>query len=312
MSLKPADWNGKTVALTGATGFLGAHVLDHFLERGWFVRALTRRPQPPRPGVEWIHGSLEHVSALEALTKAADSVVHIAGLTKAIGRSQFFDVNMEGTERLLMAAERVGAKHFVQVSSLAAREPSLSHYGASKAAGDLLLSGRPRSLRWTIIRPPAIYGPGDHEILKIIQVAESGFLPALGSRSNRFSMCFAPDLAATLVRAAENPHINGTFEVDDGHGGYQISDIAAAIDAEVRIVTIPMPALWLGGVINGWRARITNTPAMLTRTTAQYLCHPDWTVQPDRRPPDALWAPGVTLKDGMAATIDWYRQNDLL
>jgi len=311
--MTPVAWNGKTAALTGTTGFVGGHVLDVLLERGWHVRALSRRPMPPRMGVEWIHGSLTHISALEALTKNADSVIHVAGLTKALGRSQFFDVNLEGTDRLLQAAERSGAKHFVQVSSLSAREPALSHYGASKAAGDLLVSGRPRKLPWIILRPGGVYGPGDHEILKILQVSKKGILPALGSRRNRFSMIYARDLAETLVNAAEHPDINGTFEVDDGHlGGYKIDDIRDALNVSVPIITLPYPVLWTAGVINGWIARLMNQPRMLTRTTARYLCHRDWAVIPSRRPPAEIWSPSRDIHEGMAATIDWYRKNELL
>lgn len=303
----------RIVALTGVTGFLGGHVLDTFVAAGWHVRALVRRPHENTDAVTYIHGSLDHISALEALTAQADAVVHCAGLTKALSRSDFFDVNLGGTERLVEAAEKGGDPYFIQISSLAAREPLLSHYGASKAAADLVLSGRKRKLPWTIIRPPAIYGPGDHEILKIIKASRYGVLPAPGSSTNRFSMIHVADLARLIVQLATARRPQGTFEVDDLHpGGYRIEDVAKALDANVKIIPIARPVLEALGSLNELGAKFSRRPVALTRSNARYLSHSDWTVRSARRPSIPDWKPYFKLQQGMAETIKWYRDQGLL
>ncbi|TNE63120.1 MAG: SDR family NAD(P)-dependent oxidoreductase [Alphaproteobacteria bacterium] len=308
---------GKLVALTGATGFLGGHVMDCFLAAGWRVRALTRRQQQEREGVSWVNGDLSDKIALKSLMQGADVLVHVAGLTKALNRDQFFDVNLTGTKLALDAAAKGNVGHVINVSSLAAREPRLSHYGASKAAAELALSARKWPFTWITVRPPAIYGPGDKEILKLLKATKLGVLPAPGSRHNRFSMIHARDLAQALVHMADGGHDTATYEIDDTKpSGYQLKDVAEALggnkDRLPRILPIPFWLLGTIGALNGLLAQIIRRPAMLTLSTARYLCHPDWTVRSGRRPKLVGWVPQFDLKAGLKDTMDWYRKNGLL
>ena len=123
-----------TIALTGATGFVGQAVLDQAAQSDETVRALTRRAQAPRANVEWLAGDLSDTAALAALCEPCDAIVHVAGLTNAPDPAAFEEANVNGTARLIAAARHSRAKRFVFVSSLSAREPGLSAYGASKAA----------------------------------------------------------------------------------------------------------------------------------------------------------------------------------
>ena len=107
----------QTVALTGATGFLGSHLIDDLLAQGHNVRALTRRKQDSRDGVEWIKGDLSDPAALMALTKKADLIIHAAGLTKANSRTEFFQINRDCTERMLKCARDNGAKRFLLIKN---------------------------------------------------------------------------------------------------------------------------------------------------------------------------------------------------
>ncbi|MCJ9430198.1 NAD-dependent epimerase/dehydratase family protein [Kordiimonas marina] len=307
----------KVIALTGATGFLGGHVIDSLLDAGHEVRALTRRPQEARDGVTWVPGDLSDKIALLELTRDADTLMHVAGLTKALNRDTFFDVNLGGTKLVLEAAAENGVRHVVNVSSLAAREPRLSHYGASKAAAELALSARRWPFSWVNVRPPAIYGPGDKEILKLLKASKLGLLPAPGSSKNRFSMIHAQDLARALTILAEGGHGTATYEIDDMKpSGYQLKDVAEALgskeDRRPRILPVPFPVLGTLGAINGLFASMIRRPAMLTLPTARYLCHNDWTVRSARRPILANWSPQFDLKTGLKDTMDWYRKNGLL
>ncbi|MET0137230.1 MAG: NAD(P)-dependent oxidoreductase, partial [Sphingobium sp.] len=171
------------VALTGATGFLGGAVLEYLLAGGHDVRALTRRPQPDRSGVEWIAGDLADKDALATLVAGADAVIHVAGAINVPDRMAFHAANAEGTRLLVRAAQDAGAARFVLVSSLSAREPGLSDYGWSKREGEGMVEAS--ALDWTIVRPPAIYGPGDREMLEMFRMAARGvvMLPPAGRLS---------------------------------------------------------------------------------------------------------------------------------
>ena len=129
----------KPVAVTGATGFVGGHLLDQLLADGHRVRVLVRdrsKFKHESDRLEIIEGDLDNQAALTALTGGAGAVVHCAGAIAALDRDGFFNVNQTGAENVARAAADAGVKRFVLVSSLAAREPQLSSYGASKLAGE--------------------------------------------------------------------------------------------------------------------------------------------------------------------------------
>lgn len=309
--------NGQKIALTGATGFLGGHVLRALVSEGYSVKALTRTPKQSTDTVEWIDGSLTDEASLGKLVAGCNILLHLAGLTKALSRDIFFDINVSGSKTLFKAAQTAGVSHVIHVSSLSAREPRLSHYGASKAGTELLLTARKWTFSWTIVRPPAIYGPGDKEILKLLKATHFGLLPAPGSVKNRFSMIHASDLAAALVVLCDKSNGQAIVEIDDGMaGGYTVKDVAQALPKgdtkTAKAIPVPFPVLGSIGAINGLVARAINRPAMLTLSTAKYLCHPDWTVKEPRRFKHASWSPQFDLKAGLLDTIEWYRKNDLL
>ncbi len=161
-----------TLAITGGTGFVGGAVIAMALEEGFAVRALTRRPQRDTEGLTWVAGALNRPESLDALVEGASAVLHIAGVVNAPDRDGFAEGNVEGTRAVLAAAGRAGVTRFVHVSSLAAREPDLSDYGWSKAEAEVAIAGSP--LAWDMVRPPAIYGPGDMEMLELFRLARRG------------------------------------------------------------------------------------------------------------------------------------------
>ena len=124
------------LAITGGTGFVGSHLIEAALGAGHAIRALTRRDQPPRDALEWVPGSLEDRDALRKLVTDADAVIHVAGAISASDAAGFEKGNVDGTLAMLAAATAGGVHRFVHVSSLAAREPKLSLYGASKARAE--------------------------------------------------------------------------------------------------------------------------------------------------------------------------------
>ncbi len=296
------------IALTGATGFVGGRTLDLLIERGHRARALTRRPQPLRDGVEWIEGALDRPDGLDVLVSHVDAVLHIAGVVNAPDRAAFATGNIVGTHAIIDAATRTKVKRFIHVSSLAAREPALSDYGWSKAEAEHVVERS--SFGWTIVRPPAVYGPGDLEMRDMFRIARLGI--ALLPPPGRMSAIMVDDLARLLVTLAERGGPRLVYEADDGHA-YTHAEFGAAIGRAVgrRVLPLPLPAtlLRLGARID---RRLRGSRAKLTPDRAAYLAHPDWTADPARRPPLDLWTPQVDLTRGLADTARWYREEGLL
>lgn len=296
-------------AITGGTGFVGRHTLDAALAHGATVRALTRRPQPPRDGIEWIMGGLDDERALAVLAAGADVVIHIAGVTNAPHAGGFTAGNVTGTANLRHAAAGLPLVH---VSSLAAREPQLSLYGDSKRRAEDAVTIGPGP--WTMVRPPAVYGPGDREFLALLRAARLGVIPLpAGARA---SFIHVSDLAAALVALADDLRhqalsASRMFEIDDGSGGYgqdQLARaIAAAMERSVRVLPMPPVMLRLGAAVDTAAARLARRTPRLSLDRARYLAHPDWTADAAPLMALGLWQPGMQLDRGLADTVQWYR-----
>ena len=291
------------LALTGATGFVGGRLLDVAISEGHEVRALARRPQPPRRGVSWIEGALDRPDALATLVEGADAVIHVAGVINAPDAAGFEAGNVAGTSAMLAAAAGAGVSRFVHVSSLAAREPQLSLYGASKARSETLVQASPLSS--AIVRPPAVYGPGDRETLDLFRMAKRGLvlLPPEG----RLSLIHVDDLAALLIAAARSDAML-LVEPDDGRaGGWSHVEFGQALGRAVgrNVRTLSAPRLLLN--LAARADRLARGPkAKLTPDRAAYFCHPDWTVAPTAAVPAELWQPKIETEAGLAATARWY------
>ncbi|WP_225204829.1 NAD-dependent epimerase/dehydratase family protein [Novosphingobium huizhouense] len=296
------------LAVTGATGFVGQAVLDLAQRRGLEVRALARRPQEPRAGVEWVQGDLADRAALRRLTGRATVVVHIAGVVSAPDAAGFEAGNVTGTLNVVDAALRAGVPRLIHVSSLSAREPQLSLYGASKRKGEQLVKAAP--LDWTVVRPPAVYGPRDTEMLELFRLARRGFMPL--PPEGKLSIIHVADLAALLLALLPGGEevTACTFEPDDGQpGGWTHHSLARAIGVAVgrRVTPMSLPP----GVLRlGARADrfFRKDRAKLTEDRVGYMCHPDWLAHEGSQPPAALWRPHVETRMGLHATAAWYRE----
>ena len=297
----------RSVAVTGATGFVGSAALTRLLGADYTVRALTRREQAPKAGVTWIAGALDDPTSLDKLCDGADVVLHIAGVVNAADAAGFEAGNVAGTANMIAAAKAAGINRFVHVSSLSAREPKLSNYGASKLRAEKLVATS--LLDWTIVRPPGVYGPGDRDVLEVFKMAKHGFatLPPKG----RGSWIHVDDLARLLV-ALLPAHDDATariFEADDGeprgwdHAGFARA-IGWALGRRITTLSFPKPILHMAAV--GDRL-LRGKNAKLTPDRAGYLSHRDWTVDPAAVPPRALWVPQIKTRQGLADTARWYK-----
>ncbi len=291
----------RTVAITGATGFVGSETLDQLIDAGFTVRALARRAQDQRPGVTWVAGALDDAAALDALVTGADVVLHIAGVVNAPDRAGFEAGNGAGTANVIAAMERAGRKRLIHVSSFAARNPGLSDYCWSKALAEEKVLGS--GLDWTIVRPPAVYGPKDTEFIEVMKVARYGIMPV--PPKGRASLIHVRDLArvlASLCGAEGDAHVGQTWEVDDGApGGLSHIELAAAFGRALkrRVIPLPLPQALLMLFAHIDRL-VRGAHAKLTKDRVRYMCHPDWVIDPAKRPPPAFWQPRISADDGLA------------
>ena len=299
------------LAVTGGTGFVGSHLLDAALTAGHSVAALTRRDQEPREGLDWVAGSLDDREALRRLVDGADAIIHVAGAISAPNATAFEKGNVEGTLAMLAAATAGGVHRFIHVSSLAAREPKLSLYGASKARAEELVHSS--GLEWVIVRPPAVYGPGDKETLELFRMAKLGLM--LMPPRGRVSVIHADDLAR-LMLALAGPAVpsNILVEADDGKpGGWTHREFARALAAAVgtRPAILSSPGIVLRAAAHldqWWRGE----KAKLTIDRAAYFSHRNWVVEPKRACPPQIWKPAIDTLQGLGDTASWYRSQGWL
>ena len=299
----------RIIAMTGATGFAGRHAVSELLLRGHRLKALVRNPANAAlpAGVEAVQGDLADTAALARLVDGADGVIHLAGALTALDRMGYFRVNERGTRALADAALKAGVRRFVHISSLAAREPQLSGYAASKRAGEDVVLAQMTALNAILIRPPAVYGPGDRGTLPLIKELTRPIAAIPGLPQARFSLIHGRDLARLIAVALEND-IEGLHEVSDGRpGGYGWSDLIAAAaafrGAPIRPIFLPraIPAM-VAGVAEGV-SRLTGKPGMVNRGKIAELYHPDWVARPGGL---ALPDP-IAFPQGLAETVTWYR-----
>jgi nucleoside-diphosphate-sugar epimerase len=301
-----------TLAVTGATGFVGRTLIEEAAKRGVEVRALTRRHQSKTPGIEWIPGDLHDTKALAKLVRKAEAVIHVAGVVNTHDPMGFHLGNAEGTLKLVEAAVAARAPRLVFVSSLAAREPQLSKYGHSKLHAEKLVAAS--GLDWTIVRPPASYGPRDREILELFKLAKWGVVPM--PPPGRTSIIHVGDLARLLLALVPSAEAvtRRTFEPDDGReDGWSHRELARAIGWAVgRRPWVPHVSKAMLERLARADKALRGRKAKLTPDRVGYMAHPDWVCSAKARPPKRLWKPEIPTREGLKATALWYREKGWL
>lgn len=300
------------IAVTGGTGFVGQAVIEEACRRGLSLRGLARRHQPACDGVEWVPGDLADRAALATLVAGAEAVLHIAGVVNTPDPMGFHLGNVAGTEALVEAAEAAGVPRFVFVSSLAAREPGLSRYGKSKRHAEEIV--QTSALDWTVVRPPAIYGPRDREILELFRAARWGVVPL--PPPGRASIVHVGDLARLLLELVPSRESTShrILEPDDGRqGGWTHAKLGRAIGRAVgKSVWTPALPKWALSTAAWLDCRVRRGKAKLTPDRVGYMCHPDWVSRPDKAPPAELWRAEIPTRDGLISTVLWYREHGWL
>jgi nucleoside-diphosphate-sugar epimerase len=280
------------------------------LERGFQVRILARNPDKAREltaqGASLIVGDLQNTAALQQFVAGSDAIVHAAGAVRGGSQVDFDQVNVAGTAALLSAIK--GQTHrprLLLLSSLAAREPNLSWYAHSKRDSEKLLEQTP-DLDWIIMRPPAVYGPGDKEMLPIFQWMGRGIAFVPGAAEARISLIHVADLVAAIMACLYTPGTrHQTLSLSDGkpdgYNWHEMAGIAGATWARrVRLWRVPAWLLDTVAQLNIRAAGITGSVPMLTPPKLRELRHKDWVVDNEAICAKTEWTPTITLPEGLA------------
>ena len=306
----------RTIAVTGGTGFIGGMLIHHLVNAGYRVRALTRdrsaHKLPELAGLEAVSGSLQDSESLRLLLQDASAVVHCAGAVRGVTAADFNAVNVEGVIQLVQAALSLSPRpRFLSLSSLAARAPQLSHYASSKRQGEQVLASMAADMEWVALRPPAVYGPGDKEMLPLFQWMGRGIAPVLGEAHARVSLLYVEDLCAAVLKWLDAGQCeSGIYELNDTRaGGYSWDEVIANVSAlrARRILRLPMPAalLRLLAGVNVTAARLIGYAPMLTPGKVRELRHPDWVADNTALTAAIDWQPEISLQEGLRRTMGW-------
>jgi nucleoside-diphosphate-sugar epimerase len=314
------------VLVTGATGFLGGELVELMRERGWHVRAFARATSRTEAlearGVEVVRGSFARIETLADAARGCDAVVHAAGGGIVRRPEDFERANVATTKQLLAGVRAAGGTgRFVLVSSLAAHGPSApsrparepetdqprSLYGKSKRAAEEATLGE--SFPVTIVRPPALYGPGEHRLVPLFRAALRGVVPMVHPQGT-LSMLSGRDCAEAIARVLEvEPEARTLFVAEPRiYGRREMAElVGAAVDRRVRVVPIPVPVLRAAALGSELAGRLRDAPVAFTRDKVKDLSAAHQCADPSRAMEELFWSARDDFASGARAMAQAYR-----
>lgn len=300
------------VLLTGATGFIGQRLQKALLadesDVAAIVRPSSRNKDAILPGVKRLQLALDDAAGLRSAVSGASAVIYCAGSVRGRTLDDFRTANIDGVRAVVTAMNQAGENTpFLLISSLAASRPAVSDYANSKHLGEQEVRERAR-IPWTIFRPPAVYGPGDREMLPILKMVRNGLVTPTGPRDQRLSLIHVDDLAAAALawRECWQACEAQTFTLHDGHaGGYGWDEIARAA-RRGRYLTLPVPS-WLlhgAGRLNLTLSRWLGYAPMLTPGKARELTQAHWVCNNKDLTTATGWRPQIDLRKGVSTLFE--------
>jgi nucleoside-diphosphate-sugar epimerase len=323
-----------TAIVTGAKGFIATHLIDALAKTGEEVRCLSRgKPSADsRPTVSFHQVDFEHagLGLGDDVFRGVDTVFHLAGATRAVSAADFTKANVTVTERLMDRFAGLGQRpRFVLVSSQAAAGPArdaqhpkaesdpaapIEDYGRSKLAAERLVLSRSGDIPGVVLRPVAVYGPGDRDFLSIFQMAKRGLAVFPGIHGASVNTIYVGDLVGGMIAAASHPGAVGQtyFMGDDTAQPWKTiyATIADVVGNRPSVqVKVPRGVVGMAGAAGDIVARITGRPSLVNRSKAVLAAPKYWLCTSERAKADFGFTTPTSLRDGMQMTYDWYLRN---
>ncbi|MEW6126293.1 MAG: NAD-dependent epimerase/dehydratase family protein [Acidobacteriota bacterium] len=324
------------ILVTGATGFVGSHLVERLIECGKQVRCLVRKSSNLRylthPQIELVYGGLDGSTNWEEAFADVGMVYHVAGLTFARRPQDYFIVNHQGTEAIVSATllHREQIKKFVHVSSLAAVGPGvkdrpvdedttpapITAYGRSKLMGEEVVLAAADLLPVTIVRPPAVYGPRDYAIYEMFKAIARGFSPSIGKYDKQISLVHVFDLADGIILAGESDNANGRVYFISSEEIYSydalVEMIAKIFNRKVRSLAIPKSLAYSVAAVAEVASAITRKAPVMNRDKVTDFSQENWGCSIARAKKELGYEQQIPIEEGLRRTIDWYRKEGWL
>jgi nucleoside-diphosphate-sugar epimerase len=324
------------VLVTGATGFIGSHLVEALVQRGVRVRCLVRPTSRLKwlqgLPVEFIYGDCQEKNALRRSVQDVHQVFHLAGATKAMEEKTYFEVNAQGTRNLVDACleHNPALEKFIYVSSQAAAGPCrdggkkkesdrcqpVSAYGRSKRLGEELALSHSHELPVVILRPCAVYGPRDRAFYHLFKCLSKRIKPGFSGHVQHFSLIYVQDLVSAILLAAEARTDSGEiFFLSDGQD-YRLTEIGdlCAKAMEINAFRLPLPKQVAFGL--AWLAeyfsKVTGKPALISRGKLKEILQPNWLCDIAKARDLLGFEPHIFLAQGAQLTLNWYRKANWL
>lgn len=323
----------KNLLITGATGFVGSHLAEEAIQRGYQVHATVRRDSGydhlDHLPISYHKLSLFDENALSELIENHNIrwVIHNAGLTKAIKSQDYYSVNAHSTHILTRAIERAKVENekFIFMSSLAAQGPAnlpgqwlktdlteqpVTDYGYSKLKAEQYVK-QIEGLNYIILRPTGVFGPMEKDFLQVVKMINRGLDLYIGKFDQSLSFIYVKDLARLVITSLESGVSQKTYNVSDGYmyTRFDFSEEVARI-LKKKAFRIFLP-LWVGKSLasaSEWICRIQQQPSLLNRDKLNEILAPSWACDIADLKRDFNFVPQYNLASGLIETISWYQE----
>ncbi|MFB3885840.1 MAG: NAD-dependent epimerase/dehydratase family protein [Thermodesulfobacteriota bacterium] len=324
------------VLVTGATGFIGSHLVEALLQKGAEVRCLLRKRSDrtwlKNLPIEMVYGDCNDTASLEEAVKGVDQVFHLAGVTKAIEDRIYFEVNALGTENIIHACLKNNPhlRRFIYLSSQAAAGPCqngeakkesdrcepVSAYGHSKRMGEEFALAHQHEFPILILRPSAVYGPRDRDIYAFFKLLAKRIKPCLSGQDQHVSLCYVHDIVQAILLAAEVQESNGQiFFLSDGCD-YRLEEIGNIFAQAMGVnpVSIRVPEWMILGIasLSEYLSRLSGKPPLLNKGKVEEMIQKNWICDITKAKTLLGFEPRFNLFQGAKLTFEWYRKENWL